>query len=298
MEIVKNRVQPIWQQIKHRAELSAEELSDLNKNLLGLNGEILFEKIIQTYMDNGLIYQDLHLQIFNKEFQIDCLAVMQDEIYIFEVKWTHYDVTLHNGSFYFTDRMAEIEGYALQKVRTQKLMARFLDYHQLNYKVHYFHVFINPAQRVYGVQKNNNCLSYFDSISLISQLSKVPNFYSHEQLQSILLQEHMLSSRHSKCPALHFNEAKKGVLCLCEQDFIQRMTERQFKCSCGKVYTSEDYLKLAVEELRRLFNDESFTVQRVHEWIDGNLDKRTVRRFLCKYFVKRSNCKGAYYTSH
>ncbi|TDM07681.1 nuclease-related domain-containing protein [Macrococcus lamae] len=295
MEIVKRRGQERWQHQLMRTALNETERLDVQKQQQGLNGEKLFEELVMRYVDHGSAYFDLRLTVFDKEFQIDCLIVMQDDIYIFEVKWSNYDIVVKDGRYYFSDTMNEITSYSLQKDRTPKLINEFLKKHQLNYTWHYYHVFINPEQQVYGVQQVDHCFHYYTAISLLRQTSAVPCFYPHDHLHDILIKEHIVKSRHEKDYSIEFKDCGKGVLCECGTRFLEKCSNRLYTCHCGKHYSADKYLKLAAAELELLFPDQPLNVRHMMIWTENSVSRKTVSRFLSKSYQKIGQKKGTHY---
>ncbi|ULG73670.1 hypothetical protein [Macrococcus brunensis] len=184
----------------------------------------------------------------------------------------------------------------MQKERTLQLFNQFLHAHGLNYTVHYYHVFINPDQQIFGHMPDNHRLNFVSATHLIKNISNVPNFFPHNHLVKALMDRHIKQSQYEKPIQLSFEECRKGILCECGLYFLQKQTLRKITCLCGKTYSVDEVMERAVKEISLFFNDKPLTVRQIHLWSDGLLHKKTISRYLDRNFTKHNETKGRFYT--
>src|SRR5699024_5456726 len=72
-----------------RIPLTPSQSNQLIRESSGYEGEcVLSQHFVENLNVEYITLYDLHLEENQKEFQIDCLLILQDEIYVIEVK--HY----------------------------------------------------------------------------------------------------------------------------------------------------------------------------------------------------------------
>ncbi|UTH13222.1 nuclease-related domain-containing protein [Macrococcus equipercicus] len=298
MDIIKpftqNSTAYLLQQKLLRHGLTEHETKELRKHQDGSRGETWFARAVAENCDEAIIYFDLVLTLMGKEFQIDCLIIMHDELYIFEVKWTNHDIICRNCTYYFLDSNVEIITYSQQAVRTKQLFRLLLERNNLHYSTYYYHVFANPDRKIYGITPDDRCLTYHDVTPFLQQCSRVPMFYDHTALHRTLMKHALTHSRYEQTVIFDYKQAARGVFCPCSQ-LISKATNKNFRCRCGKTFTTREFLDIALYDFRTLFPELPISVPAIHDWCLKLVSERTIRRYLMNYYVPHGNKRATTY---
>ncbi|MGK0553978.1 nuclease-related domain-containing protein [Macrococcus capreoli] len=146
-------------QVSIRAKLSETDNESINVRIKGINGERRFDDLAIQYIKHGLILNNLQFIVNKQYFQIDTLIIMNNEIYIFEIKNIHYDIFFKDNYFYFNNG-APIEKLNEQRTRTPKLFNQLLIQNHIDLPFNYYTTFVNPDYKVYGYSSQDNVLEF------------------------------------------------------------------------------------------------------------------------------------------
>ncbi|ULG73669.1 nuclease-related domain-containing protein [Macrococcus brunensis] len=104
MEIVKRLTKTeSFQQLEQklmRTQTTEEDMLKWQRRLRGFQGEKQFASLVEKHLTEGIVMFNLILSFNNKEFQIDALLLMQDDIYLFEVKNFSDDIFIKQHQFF------------------------------------------------------------------------------------------------------------------------------------------------------------------------------------------------------
>src|SRR5699024_4677461 len=99
----------------------------------GYEGEKEFHKLVQKYIHKSTInINNLTLNYDNSELQIDSLLIIENDIYLFEVKNYSGDHLIKDEKWYKVKSQNEIRNPLLQLKRSRYLFQKILQQQNLN----------------------------------------------------------------------------------------------------------------------------------------------------------------------
>ncbi|MDP4087521.1 MAG: nuclease-related domain-containing protein [Bacillota bacterium] len=265
-----------------RMELSAEEQKHYLNLEKGYEGEIQFDLLTEKLQCECLIINDLLLEVNHTKFQIDSLIILQEVIYVFEVKNFEGDYVYKPDSFY-TNSGTEIRNPQDQLKRCKILFRQLLQYLGFSLQIEAFVVFVNPEFSLYESPKS----SPFIFPTQLNRFMKKLNVQhsklniSHTKLAEKLVSLHITESLSSQIPAYQYDQLKRKLTCKKCKGFSVFQCGKKIRCNdCGQEEEVTSAVLRSVEELRLLFPTKKITTNLVHEWCMVVESKKTIRRIL------------------
>lgn len=218
MRIVKPRKESdellLFRSLNSRMELETKDLNQFWKLEKGFEGELKFDSLVVKLPNDGLIVNDLLLEVSGTLFQIDSLIIFLDSIYLFEIKNFEGDFYIENEIWY-TRAGKEIKDPLSQVKRSESLFRRYLQQLRTNFTINSYLVFVNPEFTLYQAPLNDTIIFPSQLNRLINHLSIVPSrtFDKQMQLTSKLLADHQTKSPYTRLPNYGYEQLNKGILC-------------------------------------------------------------------------------------
>ncbi|MDX8045589.1 nuclease-related domain-containing protein [Gracilibacillus sp. S3-1-1] len=286
----------LYELLNKRKMLSNNESKKYRQLQTGYQGELLFDQYVQHIAGEYLSIKDLSLSFKQRYFQLDQLLIINNQIYLFEVKNYRGEFAYQKGKLY-KDQATEIDDPLIQLRRSESLLRQLLAEWKMSFSIEAKVVFVHPECTLYLPSSHPNILlptqikSFFRSISP-SSISD-PAFYS---LVIKLKENRLHQSPYQQLPSYHFDELKKGITCKKCGGITQTRHGRTFICNkCNNQELIIEAIVRNIQEFQLLFPDDKITSKRMTEWCGSDVTKRTIQYVLINHFVKKGSHKGTYY---
>lgn len=284
-----------------RKKLSEKERNKLTSLEKGFVGEKKFDVMCETFLEEWRFLTGLLLDYNHSFFQIDSLGVVQDELYLFDVKNNEGDYIVKGDNWQHTTG-AELKNPLHQLKRCETLLKRLLKDHGFQFTIKPYLIFINPQFTLYNAPLDPSIIFPTQLDRFMDKLQFVKTKYhkKHDNLINLLLSSNHSSYPNSLEPAYHYDELLKGVFCkgCCStmQDSGPDKRGKLFCPTCGYTVGYETAVQGEVKELQHLFPDRKVTIAEVFEWCDGLIGKKSIQRVLAKNYNRMGRGRFTYYT--
>ncbi|WP_068673758.1 nuclease-related domain-containing protein [Oceanobacillus sp. Castelsardo] len=288
--LYKPRTKPITLEILEflnlRMKLTTKDKQHYFSQLKGYEGEVIFDSFTERLQCECFIVNDLLLETNNSTFQIDSLLILQDGIYLFEVKNFEGDY-YYDSEKIFKKPNTEIVNPLHQLSRSESLLRQLLPKLGYPLPIHASIVFINPAFTLYQAPLNQPIIFPTQIKNYLSNINATPSKLSkwHEKLADQLSSLHMTESPYAKIPSYTYNQLRKGITCFKCHSFSVSVENR--KCVCHKCSYKESIYNAilrTVKEFQLLFPNERITTNIIQDWCQIVQSKQIIRRTLAAHF--------------
>lgn len=279
-----------------RMKRSEKELNYYINLEKGFAGELQFDKWLKNLTIECLILNDLIFEINNTTCQIDSIIIVQDTLYLFEIK--NYD-----GDFYIDDDKwytiagKEIKNPLLQLKRSESMIRRLLQDHNYNFQIEAYVIFINPHFHLYQTPLNlpiifpTQLQRFFNKLNIRS--SKIMS--KEKKLAKQLVSIHLEESPYTRLKKYTYTQLKRGIICASCYSFTTTVNKLKVECTCGYKEDITYAVLRSLEEYILLFPNKKITTSNIHEWINIVPSKKTIRRILLAHCKLKRNGKYSYY---
>ncbi|WP_078556096.1 nuclease-related domain-containing protein [Bacillus alkalicellulosilyticus] len=289
----------LYQYLHHRGELSEKEKQYYASMQKGYDGEILFDSFTETLQCQCLILNDLLLKHQNTHFQIDTLLILQDALYLFEVKNFEDDYFYDSDHFYKMPK-TEVTNPLTQLSRCESLFRQVLN--SLGYgnatSLKSAVVFINSQFTLYGNPLNKPFLFRSQLPKFLTKLNATPSLLTkkHTMLADKLISMHIEKSPYAQLPSYEFERLRKGIACHSCGSLSILMVGRRCICQeCASEEPVDAAVLRSVAEYQLLFPERRITTNGISEWCNGMVSKKIIRSLLSKTFTKVGVHQWTYY---
>ncbi|ULT57262.1 NERD domain-containing protein [Neobacillus drentensis] len=280
-----------------RMNLTKDDKQNFENLKRGYEGEVIFNSMTEKLECDCLILNGLLFEINHTKFQIDSLIIMQQLIYLNEVKNIEGDYFYENKKFYSINEK-ERKDPLLQLDRCSSLLRQLLQYLGFPIPIEPWVVHINPEFSLYQAPRNEQIILPTQVKRYINKINTTPSKLTskHERLADQLLSLHIVKSPYSILPAYTYDQLKKGIVCQVCHSFMVFLRGKYCVCGkCGHVEEVESAVLRHVAELRLLFPDRKITTGTVHEWCQVVECKRRINRILERNFNLIGDRRWVYY---
>ncbi|WP_277631378.1 nuclease-related domain-containing protein [Atopococcus tabaci] len=288
----------VYELLHHRMNLSAKEKRDYENQVKGFEGELQFDSFMEPYHKTGIVLNGLNLSNGDYEFQVDCCVVLNEILYLYEVK-------NYGGSYYYKDgQIYSQSGYLLLSPlgQTDRSMVHFHNkLRSLGFRVQIkpYVVFVHPDFFVHSLPPNDSFLfpnqlhAHFKH--MFSQGGQ--ETIKETRLANQILALHNENYRPKNLPEYRWEDLQKGILCPECFSFEHADTrQNRFCVACGRKETIADAILRSAKEILLLFPDLRLTTNLVWEWCGGIYSKERIRIVLKKNFQSHLSRRMTYYT--
>lgn len=284
--------------LNERMELTEEDKRRLSNLEKGYRGELMFDEITDKLPESKfLVLNDLELEVNKSKFQIDSSIIIQGRLYYFDVKNWEEDYEFNHEKNIFTKiRGSEIGNPLEQLKRAGLLLKQLLQSIGYNIPIEGNVVFINPEFHLYNSSKNqpiifqtqlNRYMKNFEA-----KTSKIGDWQTG--LAQKLVSLHQMGP--PDVPKYEYSQVRKGLTSGCCHSFDVKVEGKELVCNpCGKREKLEDAAMRLVSEIQLLFPELKITTNLVHEWCEGVVSEKVIRRYLERNFTKKGNKKYSHY---
>lgn len=285
-----------------RMDLSANEKRNYENLHKGYVGEIKFyEKIHNKLNEEYILLFGLLLESNQSEFQIDSMLIVEDSLFLFEVKNFTGDFYVEADNWYTVDSRQEIRSPFIQLQRTEFLFKQLLQKLNIHLKVKSYIVFINETFTLYQAPLHSPIifLSQLDRfIKRVNTNHRTPTILG-KRIAEKLISIHKDESANARKPEFKYEDLRKGMMCEKCSQFLKRFTRDKLKCdNCQNVELLRVAIMRAVREFTFLFPDMKITSNTIHEWCDIIPSTKTIQRILMNNLKKVGSNRNAYYVFH
>jgi hypothetical protein len=280
-----------------RMRVTNKEKSLYLHNKKGYEGEVQFDKLLETLKIDCLVLNDMLFEINNKYFQIDKIIITEQGLIFFEIK-NFEDEYFVDGSKWFVLPKKEIDNPLDQLNRSNALLQRLLQNLGYNCTVEKQLVFVNPEFTLYHAPMDPSIVLPTQLNRLVNKLNMLPSKLNenHTKLASKLLSLHVVDSPFKRNYEYAYETLKKGIICSSCHFFISIINTKRITClKCGVEEDVKSAVLRSVEEIKLLFPEERITTGLVYEWCRIVESKKTIRNILNENLTMVGYGKSSYF---
>lgn len=285
--------------LHNRVELAPKDNSYYNSLVSGYEGEQFFDWKIMRAIDNEAVYiSDLLLNINGKSTQIDAVLIIENCLYVFEVK-------NYTGEYMFNENvMKNLNGYVIgnpldQLNRSLTILTQLLKQWNIQIPIDGRVVCVNPGFTLFTKTPPEH-------IILPTQLDSFLKKLNH-QIKPLSSSNRILGKRLSEMnkqevpfqkqlPPYEYEQLRKGVKCPQCNNFNVALTQRSCSClTCQKQTAIQSCILYAIDEYKLLFPQKKLTTQNLFNWMGGEVSKYKIGNTLGNHYKKIGTSKARYY---
>lgn len=265
----------------------------------GYAGERKFHQILRELLSSHcIVLFDLLLESNGTTFQIDCLLIFYDTVFLIEIKNFEGDFYINGDNWYAVATKNEIRNPLLQLERSEFLLRHFLQKHKYNFVVKPYVVFVNNAFTLYGALIKLPIVFPTQLYRFIRTLNNTNSrvTYQHKRLANHFIRHHMKDSPFERLPEYKLHQLRKGISCNHCRSFVKLARFKIVTCqNCGYKESLSSAIMRSVVEFSILFPNEKITVSKIHEWCAFIVSKKVIRRILLQYMTLIRKSQLSYY---
>ncbi|WP_066371201.1 nuclease-related domain-containing protein [Neobacillus fumarioli] len=282
-----------------RMELSPKEKFHYLNLEKGYEGEVKFDRLAaERLKEERYILNDLLLEVNNSYFQIDSLIISQSVIHLCDIKNLEGDCYLEGDKLFSKLTGREYQNPVNQIKRSGTLFRQLLQNLKLNFLVDVSVIFINPEFTLYQAPMDQPFILPTQLNRFLDDLNKTPSMLheGHKKVAQNLLSLHQNTNRLTTLPKYTYDQLSKGIYCKNCKSFLVSIRNNVFLCDqCGEHEKIEHAILRNVKEFQLLFPEKKITTQRIYEWCNVDLSKKTFSRVLKKHYTPIGRTSSTYY---
>lgn len=288
-----------FEALEKRMVLSEEERLHLLNMQKGLEGELLFDTLLEEFSNvDALVLNDLLFTEKGSTFQVDSLILTNAKILLFEVK--NYTGNFQfNSNHFLTVSGKEIVNPLNKLDETSIKMRHMLNKWNSNLKLDSVLIFVNAAFTLYNAPIDSPIIFPTQIREHFSQMnqSTLPLSKKHHDLADKMLKEHQNESAFQrKFPNYTYDSLTKGLWCTeCSSPALV-ITQRTCSCkTCGYKTSVEGTILRQIEDFKLLFPDLKVTTAVMYNWLNSMIPMTRIQKILLKHYTIRGSTYGSYY---
>lgn len=289
----------IYEALHARKGLSPNEQRRYEQLQRGFIGEKRLEKIIKEgNFENIIPIFDCLFEVNDQEFQVDCILLTTDTLYLLEIKNYTGDYYLENNRIHHLQTKQEIYNPLNQIERTEFLFKKLLDDMKLTVPVSSYIIFINPNFMLYEAPLHQP----FIFTSQIHRFLKKINANTYtlsrqsEQIAERIIAQTKEKSTYERLPNYKKQELTPGLYCYHCQSKLVRVGRIYCTCShCEKNIRMVDAITDAIAQYHLLFPENNITARKINEWIGEEVTPAFMIKILKKHLTLIKKGKLTYY---
>lgn len=233
------------------------------------------------------------------EFQIDCIILTSNTVYLIEVKNYSGDYQMKNNQLFNLRTKRQIYNPLSQIERAELLFSRLLKELQINIEVRSYCLFINNNFTLYEAPRQLPIIYPTQVERFLQTMNReAPPLTEHvAQLAQLLNSQIKESSAYEQRPDYCLSELKGGVFCKQCLLPLQRSGHRCFSCRhCEARYSPKEVILYSVAQFHLLFPEEKITTKTIHEWTGQVMSRTFISGFLRRKLRLHRKGKYSYYS--
>jgi hypothetical protein len=269
-----------------RMNLSKDDKQKYLNIKKGYEGELIFNSLIEKLECECLILNGLLLEVNNTKFQIDSFLILQQTIYMNEVKNFEGDFYYENGRFYSSNGI-ERKDPLLQLNRSSSLLRQLLQNLGLYIPIEARVVHINPHFTLYQAPRNEPIILPTQVDRYLNKIKTTPSKLNgkHEKLADKLISLHIEESPYEGSPSYNYDQLRKGMNCEICNSFSIFVHGKYCVCgNCGHKEWVEAAVLRNVGEYKLLFPNRKITTNDIYDWCGVVDSKKRISRILGRNF--------------
>lgn len=282
-----------------RMVLSDEERIHLLNMQKGFEGEILFDSLLEEYLDgDALVLNDLLFTEKGSTFQVDALILTSGKILLFEVK--NYEGNFKFNSHQFLTFSGKEIVNPLNKLdETSIKMRQLLNKWNINLQLDPVLIFVNSAFTLYNAPIDSPIIFPTQIREHFSKMNRSALLLSekHHYLADKIMKEHQNESAfQQKFPNYTYDSLKKGLWCIkCGSPNVVITQRTSFCKACGHRVSVEEIALRQVEDFKLLFPDSKVTTPIMYDWLGSTIPMARIQKILVKNYKICGVTYGSYY---
>lgn len=286
--------------LKPRTNLRPEIKRQLQQLQNGYAGESQFYKVIkQKLSEHCLPLFNLLLESDGSFFQIDCLILCNDTIYMYEVKNYAGDYYLHNDRWYIVRSKKEIRNPLLQLERSNYLLNELIQKFPARFEIKSYIIFVNKTFMLYQAPLDLPIIFPSQIKRHINILNRQVGPYANLKQQRRLAEwliEQQVEQNFANIPEYSFDSLKKGVFCKkCLRGMTRYKQNRMLCQTCNYTNQIETMVLENIKQFTILFPEMKITTNNIYMWCGKTISRKTILRILKKNFMLISRGKNSYF---
>lgn len=290
--------------LRYEALSSRKNLSPTDKRRYSqLQKGFIGEKRLATSLQSQHCHNVVPLfnnlfESMDKDFEIDCLLLTSDTIFLLEIKNYTGNYYVENNHIYHFPSKKQIYNPVTQLDRTEFLFKRLLSDMQVTMKVRSFVVFVNHHFVLYEAPIQFPIIFPSQINSFLEKTNRnAPQLSSKvEQLANLLIRRRKVKSNYERLPSYKMEELKKGIFCMNCSIELGRSNRNKFTCvHCQQAVTAIDVVLYSTAQYHLLFPEEKITTNNIFEWCGQHFSKNFVRKILANHLIAKSTGRHTHY---
>lgn len=265
-----------------RSTLTKSEKSKLLREEAGYKGEVLFDQAVDVIIGKQ---QLTHIKDFlfeyegGRECQIDNIVIAGDGVFIFEIKYFNFDLTIDNtGNWKFEDGQTMSKSPIAQVLEQKNILQTLFKDINIPLPIGEFAVFMNPNQMIYGLYPGENVLLSFQLDKKLPQILQ-RNTYDFSEIKRMIETRRKSVSKYYQVYNFDVSAMKPGIICDTCFTFIDKISSHKFFCSsCKKNLCSDDVVGMIFTELKAYNPDFKLNSEKISKLSGGLVTSTTVRK--------------------
>lgn len=274
----------LYETLLSRTELSPEEKLRYEQLHKGFIGEKTLERTLTSLTLKNIVHLfDSLFEITETEFQIDCILLSSDTIFLLEVKNYTGDYYIENDKIFNVRTRTQIYNPLNQLERSEFLFKRLLNEMRVDMQVRSYIVFINRDFMLYGasVQLPMIFPSQVERFLRKIDANAKPLTRNVLQLQRKLTEWRKERSAYERLPEYDISQLKRGLFCKKCSGELDRNGKQLLICTnCKQNYHLEEAALYAIAQYHLLFPKRKITPKNIIDWCGGSLSNNFIRKIL------------------
>jgi len=281
--------------LSKRAILTKEEEKKLSRLNRGFEGEQLYDQIFDEVGHQNLnIFRDIWIQADKSLTQIDALIVTDETVFINEIKSYSGNYKYENNTWQIGKIQISDDPIIQSKRASSKLIKIFLE-NKINIKTDFNIIFPNP----YFILStdDNYCRSKTIKRELMKQyfrnIQQLTSWNHTDRIVQIIQDHIVLEPKHT--PDTDPPRLTLGRQCLTCASFDFTPNRYSTTCNiCNHKSSNKDHVLSAIRDYSVLFPLGNITTRSIRGFINNEVSKSTVTRYINE--ICSLNIKGKYAT--
>ncbi|GFZ86904.1 hypothetical protein GCM10010978_28480 [Compostibacillus humi] len=287
----------LYESLSRRKNLNDKEQKYYLNLKRGYEGEVIFSEHTEELKGKHLVLTDLIFECNQTIFQIDCLIITQERIYLYEVKNYEGDFYFEGDKFFKKPRL-EVMNPLHQLGRTESLFRQLLQSFGFQTPVKAYVVFVNPAFTLYQAPIDIPIIfptQIKKHIELVSIETAIVTS-SHKRLAKKLIENRRSSSPYQQLPSYEYNDLRKGIVCASCGSLSVMLVKRACVCKvCGRKEPVSKAILRSVKEFQLLFPNRKVSTSQIYDWCKIIESKKSIQRVLSNNFKAVGSKRWTYY---